>query len=214
VCPHVHHHHHHRHTRPPITHATPYAYMYQACVHPQSFASLLLPQCSAHFYNIRTGCSLPCLCVPLTHHCCTHGRSCILQADHITTLLAAMLCERKIIVCSDRVELLAPCAELLVALLFPFRWQCLYVPVMPANIAGECVQVRPGCSARGVCVCVCESMERGGVVGGPQVISPCSPHPKRRCWWVVCEHTCSSCPLHAAAGPSTFLVRHSSRGPA
>ena len=47
--------------------------------------------------------------------------------------------------CSSHVELLAPVAELLVALLYPFQWQCLYVPVLPSNIAVECVQVCTAC---------------------------------------------------------------------
>ncbi len=67
------------------------------------------------------------------------------QAEHLTLLLSAMLCERKVIVSSKHMEVLALYAELLVALLYPFRWQCLYVPVLPSNIAVECVQVRGSC---------------------------------------------------------------------
>lgn len=56
-------------------------------------------------------------------------------------MLASLLCERKLMFYSSRLELLTPVCEGFVGLLYPFQWQCLYVPVMPTSIALECVQV-------------------------------------------------------------------------
>lgn len=43
---------------------------------------------------------------------------------------------------SHRLELITPVCDVFLSLIYPFQWQCLYVPILPTSIAMECVQVR------------------------------------------------------------------------
>jgi hypothetical protein len=50
------------------------------------------------------------------------------------------MCERKLLFHSSHAELLAPVSDVFLGLLYPFQWQCLYVPVLPSGIASDCLQ--------------------------------------------------------------------------
>ncbi|GAX11774.1 hypothetical protein FisN_7Lh156 [Fistulifera solaris] len=56
----------------------------------------------------------------------------LLGADGLTTLLAALLTESKILLHSDDVANLCLVAEVVTALIYPFQWSLPYVPVLPA----------------------------------------------------------------------------------
>lgn len=66
------------------------------------------------------------------------------QAPALLNVLAALLSERKIVLHSVTADLLAPVAEGLTMLMYPFQWQCLYIPVLPVTIALDCIEVRYG----------------------------------------------------------------------
>ena len=54
----------------------------------------------------------------------------------MATLLAALLTERQVFMFSSQVSLLTAVAETLRALLLPFTWQHVYVPVLPPKLNG------------------------------------------------------------------------------
>eukprot|EP00937_MAST-01D_sp_MAST-1D-sp2_P006441 g6441.t1 len=60
----------------------------------------------------------------------------LLPADTLLRLLAAALLERQIVVHSEHLSLLTPTLEVMLSLLFPFRWCHLYVPVLPRALLG------------------------------------------------------------------------------
>eukprot|EP00123_Amoebidium_parasiticum_P017482 comp23868_c0_seq1/m.41816 comp23868_c0_seq1/g.41816 ORF comp23868_c0_seq1/g.41816 comp23868_c0_seq1/m.41816 type:complete len:1378 (-) comp23868_c0_seq1:289-4422(-) len=57
-----------------------------------------------------------------------------LDLPNIATLLCLILTEAKILIQSRHYALLTPIAESLTSLLFPLRWQHIYVPLCPANL--------------------------------------------------------------------------------
>eukprot|EP01083_Nonionella_stella_P077750 212441_1 len=56
-----------------------------------------------------------------------------LSLNNILSIIIAMLCEKRILFYSVRIELLTPCIQSLCSLIFPFYWQHIYVPVLPAK---------------------------------------------------------------------------------
>jgi hypothetical protein len=52
-------------------------------------------------------------------------------ARGLITVLSALLCERRMIFVSERAQVLSQCIHAAVALLYPFRWQHLFIPVLP-----------------------------------------------------------------------------------
>ena len=54
-----------------------------------------------------------------------------LEADSCLTLLALTLLEQKLVLHSSRPALLTWVGEALRSILFPFAWQCTYIPVCP-----------------------------------------------------------------------------------
>ena len=54
-----------------------------------------------------------------------------LSLNNIFTVMAYLLTERSIAVCSKYGSLLAPVLEALRLLIFPLHWQCTYIPVLP-----------------------------------------------------------------------------------
>ena len=54
-----------------------------------------------------------------------------LSLPNIFTIIAYVLSERSIAVCSQHISLLAPALEALRLLIFPFHWQCTYIPILP-----------------------------------------------------------------------------------
>jgi hypothetical protein len=58
----------------------------------------------------------------------------LLGGEGLTILLSAMLTECKIVITSADIANLAMVAEVACALIYPFRWQLPYVPVLPLNM--------------------------------------------------------------------------------
>ncbi|KAK7909708.1 hypothetical protein WMY93_014392 [Mugilogobius chulae] len=59
-----------------------------------------------------------------------------LGAENCATLLHFILLENKILLHSLRPDVLTGVAEAVVAMLFPFQWQCPYIPLCPLSLAG------------------------------------------------------------------------------
>lgn len=57
-----------------------------------------------------------------------------LEPRHAILILNALLCECPVIIKSHHIELLTPCCEALLALLYPFKWPFLYIPVLPKSL--------------------------------------------------------------------------------
>jgi hypothetical protein len=56
-----------------------------------------------------------------------------LSLENVVTVIGLLLCERSVVLCSRNVSLLTPAGEALRALLFPFSWQAIYIPVLPRS---------------------------------------------------------------------------------
>jgi pentatricopeptide repeat protein len=54
-----------------------------------------------------------------------------LDVEHVLTVWAALMTERKILLVSSQYSVLTVCCEILCSLLFPMRWSHLYVPLLP-----------------------------------------------------------------------------------
>ena len=54
-----------------------------------------------------------------------------LNIDNVLFVIAALLQEKKVALCTCNIGLLTPVAEALMSLLFPFDPQCVYIPVLP-----------------------------------------------------------------------------------
>uniref|UniRef100_A0A3Q2R0K9 DENN domain containing 4C n=1 Tax=Fundulus heteroclitus TaxID=8078 RepID=A0A3Q2R0K9_FUNHE len=59
-----------------------------------------------------------------------------LGAENCATLLHFVLLENKILLHSLRPAVLTGVAEAVVAMIFPFQWQCPYIPLCPLSLAG------------------------------------------------------------------------------
>jgi len=59
-----------------------------------------------------------------------------LSVDVVITMLEALLFERRVLVLSNRLSVLAPVCESLLLLLYPFRWQHVYIPLLPKMLNG------------------------------------------------------------------------------
>ncbi|KAG9333587.1 hypothetical protein JZ751_011324 [Albula glossodonta] len=59
-----------------------------------------------------------------------------LGPENCATLLLLMLLESKILLHSLRPAVLTGVAEAVVAMIFPFQWQCPYIPLCPLSLAG------------------------------------------------------------------------------
>lgn len=69
---------------------------------------------------------------PLPHGSCIKAVCRLLGAEGLTTLLAAVLTECKIIIHSTDITNLSMVAETVVgALIYPFSWALPYIPVLP-----------------------------------------------------------------------------------
>ncbi|XP_078393780.1 C-myc promoter-binding protein-like, partial [Cetorhinus maximus] len=58
-----------------------------------------------------------------------------LGAENTVTLLLTVLIEHKLLIHSLRPAVLTSVCEALVSMIFPFRWQCPYIPLCPLNLA-------------------------------------------------------------------------------
>ncbi|XP_009993951.1 PREDICTED: DENN domain-containing protein 4B-like, partial [Chaetura pelagica] len=59
-----------------------------------------------------------------------------LGPDNAVALLVAVLTEQKLLIHSLRPDVLTSVGEALVAMIFPLRWQCPYIPLCPLALAG------------------------------------------------------------------------------
>jgi len=57
-----------------------------------------------------------------------------LSCRKIIQLFSSMLMERRIILCAHSLSLLTGCAHALQALLYPFEWQHVFIPVLPTSL--------------------------------------------------------------------------------
>lgn len=60
----------------------------------------------------------------------------LLSTHHIEFVFASLLREKKIVLCSNSYGALTPSAEALLSLLYPFRWQGAYIPLLPPAMIG------------------------------------------------------------------------------
>ncbi|KAM5125043.1 DENN domain-containing protein 4B, partial [Mantella aurantiaca] len=58
-----------------------------------------------------------------------------LGPENAVTLLLALLTEHKLLIHSQRPDVLTSVAEALVTIIFPLRWQCPYIPLCPLTLA-------------------------------------------------------------------------------
>ncbi|XP_047241644.1 DENN domain-containing protein 4C isoform X2 [Girardinichthys multiradiatus] len=93
----------------------------------------ILVQLSAHDTLIL---SQP-VCTPLPLSGADYGTLLMnLGAENCATLLHFVLLESKILLHSLRPAVLTGVAEAVVAMIFPFQWQCPYIPLCPLSLAG------------------------------------------------------------------------------
>nr|XP_020444523.1 DENN domain-containing protein 4C isoform X2 [Monopterus albus] len=93
----------------------------------------ILVQLSAHDTLIL---SQP-VCTPLPLSGADYGTLLMnLGSDNCATLLHFVLLESKILLHSLRPAVLTGVAEAVVAMIFPFQWQCPYIPLCPLSLAG------------------------------------------------------------------------------
>ena len=57
-----------------------------------------------------------------------------LSLENILTLFGAMLCERRILLISAKLSRISAAAHAAAALLYPFRWQHVFIPVLPVDM--------------------------------------------------------------------------------
>ena len=56
------------------------------------------------------------------------------DARALQALVGALMCERRVVLVSASVEQLSACAHACVALLQPFEWQHVFIPLLPAKL--------------------------------------------------------------------------------
>jgi hypothetical protein len=63
--------------------------------------------------------------------------------NHIISLYASMLKERRIIITATRLETLTNCVYGALKLLYPFQWQSIFVPILPHDLADQLMAPMP-----------------------------------------------------------------------
>lgn len=66
-----------------------------------------------------------------------------LSADHLFRIVIAMLAERRVIFVSSSLAILSSCTQAAVALLYPFQWQHIFIPVLPPSLLYFCCAPMP-----------------------------------------------------------------------
>ncbi|KAL6042658.1 Suppression of tumorigenicity 5 [Balamuthia mandrillaris] len=66
-----------------------------------------------------------------------------LDADNVLAVFASLLVERRIIFVADGVSTLSACVQAMVALLYPFSWQHVFIPVLPRSMLTYCCAPMP-----------------------------------------------------------------------
>eukprot|EP01047_Picozoa_sp_COSAG01_P052979 COSAG01_NODE_5631_length_4130_cov_193.096750_5_plen_226_part_00 len=57
-----------------------------------------------------------------------------LSVNHVVTLFGALLSERRVLLVSGKLSRLSACAHAAVALLYPFSWQHVFIPILPQKM--------------------------------------------------------------------------------
>lgn len=57
-----------------------------------------------------------------------------LSPRKVIQLFSSLLMERRVVLCAHSLSLLSGCAHALMALLYPFQWQHVFIPVLPNNL--------------------------------------------------------------------------------
>ncbi|XP_076450251.1 uncharacterized protein LOC143286535 isoform X2 [Babylonia areolata] len=66
-----------------------------------------------------------------------------LGTDKLIQVFASMLMERRLILCSRNLSALTQTIQALVALLYPFHWQHVYIPLLPPDMLEVCAAPTP-----------------------------------------------------------------------
>mmetsp|Transcript_18400 Transcript_18400/g.71098 ORF Transcript_18400/g.71098 Transcript_18400/m.71098 type:complete len:729 (-) Transcript_18400:243-2429(-) len=67
----------------------------------------------------------------------------VLDPMNILSVFASLLLERRTIFCSTKLSTLSSCVQTAVALLYPFTWQHIYIPVLPKSLLSFCCAPMP-----------------------------------------------------------------------
>ena len=67
----------------------------------------------------------------------------LISTNNMIQIFAYLLMERRIVLCSSKLSVLSQCTQGLVALLFPFSWQYIFIPVLPNNLIMFCCAPMP-----------------------------------------------------------------------
>eukprot|EP00013_Stygamoeba_regulata_P028014 CAMPEP_0177643510 /NCGR_PEP_ID=MMETSP0447-20121125/8191_1 /TAXON_ID=0 /ORGANISM="Stygamoeba regulata, Strain BSH-02190019" /LENGTH=815 /DNA_ID=CAMNT_0019145805 /DNA_START=63 /DNA_END=2511 /DNA_ORIENTATION=+ len=65
------------------------------------------------------------------------------KLNHLLTLFSAIMEERRIILVSSKLSILSTCVDALSALINPFSWQHVFIPVLPENLVDYCCAPMP-----------------------------------------------------------------------
>lgn len=68
---------------------------------------------------------------------------CALEPHNLLLLYGSLLVERRVIFVSQSLPVLSACVQAAVALLYPFTWQHIYIPVLPASLLNFCCAPMP-----------------------------------------------------------------------
>ncbi|XP_072033934.1 uncharacterized protein [Amphiura filiformis] len=66
-----------------------------------------------------------------------------LDVAHVIQVFASLLLERRVVMCSSKLSKLSSCSQAIAALLYPFAWQHVYVPVLPEKLIDMCCSPTP-----------------------------------------------------------------------
>ena len=69
----------------------------------------------------------------------------LLTCEDIITLLTCLLLEKRIILTAKKLSTLSACIHSIMALLYPFYWQHIFIPLMPANLLSYACAPMPYC---------------------------------------------------------------------
>ncbi|ELR17283.1 DENN (AEX3) domain containing protein [Acanthamoeba castellanii str. Neff] len=67
----------------------------------------------------------------------------MLDAINVISVFTSLLVERRVIFIADELSVLSSCVQAAVALLYPFSWQHVYIPVLPSSLLTFCCAPMP-----------------------------------------------------------------------
>ncbi|XP_067655162.1 DENN domain-containing protein 2A-like isoform X1 [Haliotis asinina] len=66
-----------------------------------------------------------------------------LGTDKLIKVFSSLMMERRILLCSNSLSILTQTVHALVALLYPFSWQHIYIPILPSDMIEVCTSPTP-----------------------------------------------------------------------